>query len=111
MRDYPAAPSFTRFRKSLQRADRVARTAGTTRASIMESYVQVGTPTDRALRQAQANDPECTALRSYLVTSFVGPLVDSATHHHALWARKEAKHLRVMYDSAQRSYDPPALSP
>ena len=89
-----------------QRAERVARTAETTRASIMESYVRVGAPTDRALRHAQADDSECAALRSYLVASFVGTLVDSATHRHALCARKEAKHVRVMENGLIARIDP-----
>ena len=104
----PAVPSRNQVTtgKSLKRAERVARTTETTRASILESYIRVGTPTDRALRQAQADDPECAALRSYVATGSVGPLVDSATHRHALWARREAKHLRVLDNGLIARIDP-----
>ena len=81
--------------QSLLAADRAVRLAETSRRTIVDSYVTTETPTAAALLEAQANDPDCATLRSYFATGSIGPILDSALHKRAVWAAREARHLRV----------------
>ena len=54
--------------RSLQQAERLLTTAETTRLSIIKTYISVDTPNEKELLNAQADDPQCQALRSYLAT-------------------------------------------
>ena len=51
---------------SLQQAERLLTTAETTRLSIIKTYISVDAPNEKELLNAQANDLQCQALRSYL---------------------------------------------
>lgn len=92
--------------RSLLAADRVARLADTTRRSIIDSYLTTEVPTVAALREAQANDPDCATLRSYFTTGCIGPIVDSTSHRRAVWAAREARHLRIHDDGLIVRVDP-----
>ena len=83
--------------RTLQRAERLLSSAEMTRKSIQESYVNVGAPSMSELLAAQAVDPNCKAIRSYLVTGHAVALTGSDSLYHGKWIQREAALIRV-YD-------------
>ena len=99
----PIAASTAR---SLWKEMRREQLENTSKQSITEQYVSVGTPTASALRAAQAEDPECQVVHSYLATGSIGPLFDRESVSRARWAKQHVRHLRVNDDGLLVRVDP-----
>ena len=92
--------------RTLQRAERLLSSAETTRQTILESYVNVGTPTTKEILGAQAADPNCVAIRSYLATGHATSITGSDSLYHSRWIQREAAFIRVFDGGLLYRLDP-----
>mmetsp|Transcript_28760 Transcript_28760/g.88161 ORF Transcript_28760/g.88161 Transcript_28760/m.88161 type:complete len:771 (-) Transcript_28760:1052-3364(-) len=82
-----ASRSRTTTASSLQADERSSRLSSTTRDSINLSYLDVGTPNAEALKEAQAEDPDCHDLIRFLSSSPHNPDLD---HRRLRWLSRES---------------------
>ena len=92
--------------KRLQSEERLQRAAETTRKKIAETYVGVDVPTQQTMLQAQQDDPHCQMLMSYLTTAGVEVTSGAVGIKLARWARREARHIRIMEGGLLYRIDP-----
>jgi hypothetical protein len=92
--------------RTLQREERLLSSAETTRQTILESYVNVGTPNMKELLSAQGADPNCTAIRSYLATGHATAITGSRSLYHSRWIQREAAFIRIMDGGLLYRLDP-----
>ena len=74
--------------RRVQADQRVARD----KSSITAEYLQPGTPSINVLRDEQAADPECIAIRRYLDVGHAGDVGDRGELTQAVWIAREVGH-------------------
>ena len=106
----PAAPAKSRkprtrttTARSRMAAEMARAAVESTRASIIETYTAVGTPTASSLRASQAGDDDCAELLHALATGSPARPIDRKKE---LWIRRQLPYLTVV-DGILHRIDPP----